>query len=184
MPATKLRIKEAVANLNLNDHACLIFSNPRRWHDFVVEFLARGVDCLEKCVYITALHSPEHMRHMLAESHEKLKTALATGQLLVTHFSQSYTLNGVFEPEQTVQGLIKTIDHALTSGYRGLRITGEMQWASYRPPGYTRLTQYEALLNPLLEDRPCLAVCQYDRALFAPNILDEIADLHHYVVEA
>lgn len=184
MPAKKLRLKEAVSNLKLNDHACLIFSNPRRWHDFMVDFLAWGVDCLERCVYITALHSPDHMRHMLAESHDKLKTALATGQLLVTHFSQSYTPSGVFEPENTLQGLTKTISRALSAGYKGLRITGEMHWASYRPPGYARLAQYEALLNPLFEEQPCLAVCQYDRALFAPSILDEIAGLHHYVVEA
>lgn len=184
MPAKKLKIKDAVSSLTLKDHACLLFSNPRRWHDFVVAFLCLGVDRLERCVYITALHSPDHMRHMLAESHDDLKSALDKGQLLVTHFSQSYTPLGVFEPEKTVQGLELTVNRALAGGYQGLRITGEMHWASYRPPGYTRLAQFEALLTPLIEKHPCLAVCQYDRALFAPNILDEIAKLHHWVVEA
>ncbi len=184
MPAKMLKIKDAVSSLKLKDHACLVFSNPRRWHGFVVAFLARGVDRLERCVYITALHSPDHMRHMLAEAHDTLKTALANGQLLVTHFSQAYTPTGVFVPEKTVQGLEKMVNQSLSAGYQGLRITGEMHWASYRPPGYTRLAQYEAMLNPLFEKQPCLAVCQYDRALFAPNILDEIAKLHHWVVEA
>jgi hypothetical protein len=184
MPAKQMKISDAISRLDLQDHACLVFANPRRWHDFVVSFLVRGVERLERCVYITALHAPDHMRHMLSEAHDKLETALASGQLSVTHFSQAYTPDGVFEPERTLQVFEKTIDHAVKAGYGGLRITGEMHWAAYRPPGYTRLAHYEAMLNPLFEEKPCLAVCQYDQALFAPNILDEIAGLHHYVVEA
>lgn len=184
MPAKKMNIQEAVSDLIPGDHACLIFSNPRRWHEFVVGFLLKGVARLERCVYITAMHGPDHMRHMLAESHDDLKTALDSGQLLVRHFSQTYTPNGVFEPEVTMHGLRKTMARTLELGYRGLRITGEMLWASYRPPGYTRLAQYEAMLKPFFDEQPCLAVCQYDRALFAPNLLEEIAGLHHWVVEA
>lgn len=184
MPARKLKIENAVSELMPQDHACLLFSNPRRWHDFVVSFLLRGVAELERCLYITALHGADHMRHMLAEAHDNLKTALASEQLLVMHFSQAYTPEGVFEPEATVRGLRAAVAKALELGYRGLRVTGEMHWASYRPPGYTRLAQYEAMLNPFFEEQPCLAVCQYDRALFAPSLLEEIAGLHHWVVEA
>lgn len=184
MPAKKLEIKDATSSLDLQDHACLVLANPRRWHDFVVSFLVRGVQRQEKCVYVTALLSPDHMGRMLSDSHAKLKTALASGQLSVAHFSQAYTQHGVFEPEQTLQTFEKEVDRAVKAGYQGLRVTGEMHWASYRPPGYTRLAQYEALLNPIFEKKPCLAVCQYDRALFAPDILDEIAGLHHFVVEA
>ena len=184
MPATKLKIQDAVSSLDLKDHACLVFSNPRRWREFIVDFLVMGVERLERCVYITALHTPDHMRHMLAGARSGLERALASGQLLVTHFSQVYTPKGVFEPETTIKGLENSVTSALAAGYKGLRVTGEMHWASYRPPGYTRLAHYEALLNPMFEKHPCLAVCQYDRALFAPDLLDEIAGLHPWVVEA
>jgi KaiC/GvpD/RAD55 family RecA-like ATPase len=184
MPAKKMDIKQAASELMPQDHACLIFSNPRRWHEFVVSFLRRGVAGMERCVYITALHGPDHMRHMLSQAHADLKTALDNEQLLVMHFSQVYTPKGVFEPEATVNGLRNAVTKALKMGYRALRVVGEMQWASYRPPGYARLAQYEAMLNPFFEEQPCLAVCQYDRALFSPRLMEEIADLHHWVVEA
>jgi hypothetical protein len=184
MPAQRMEIDEAVTDLMPRDHACLMFSNPRRWHDFVVSFLLKGLARWERCLYITALRGPDPMRRILAEADPALKAALQSGQLLVVHFSQAYTPEGVFEPEVTMQNLAKTVHKALKLGYQGLRVTGEMHWASYRPPGYTRLAQYEAMLNPFFQEQPCLAVCQYDRALFAPQLLDEIAALHHWVIEA
>jgi hypothetical protein len=176
-------MQDAVSDLTPKDHACLIISNPRLWRDFVISFLLHGVSRWERCIYITALHGPEHLRRILSEAHNDLRAALECKQLLVTHFSQAYTPKGVFEPEESLHQLQKTMAEALEMGYRGLRITGEMHWASYRPPGYARLAQYEAMLNPFFEEQPCLAVCQYDKALFAPNLLDEIASLHHWVVE-
>ncbi len=184
MSARSMGIKEAVSDLAPHDHACLLFSNPRRWHDFVIGFLLKGVARRERCLYITALHGPDLMCRMLAEANPELKTALASKQLLVVHFSQAYTPQGVFEPEETLLNLARTLNKALQLGYRGLRVTGEMHWASYRPPGYTRLAEYEAMLNPFFEEQPCLAVCQYDRALFAPNLLEEITGLHHWLIEA
>lgn len=184
MPARALNIENAVSRLEPGDHVCLLFSNPRRWHDFMVSFLAEGVARRERCVYVTSLYDPARLKRMLAGSHAGLGQALASGQLLVLHYSRVYTPQGVFEPEETLRSLTDAVETALALGYLGLRVTGEMHWASYRPPGYARLAQYEAMLNPLFEHLACLAVCQYDRALFAPSLLDQIAGAHSWVVEA
>jgi hypothetical protein len=60
-----------------------------------------------------------------------------------------------------------------------LRITGEMTWAlSPNIKGVENLVEYEARLNPLIEQKNWIAICQYDANKFDPELLFDIVQVH------
>ena len=74
-------------------------------------------------------------------------------------------------------------EKALQEGYPALRVTGEMSWALQGIPGSDKILEYESMLNrdffPLF---PCLAICQYDRRRFNPEIIKGVVMTHPLIV--
>ena len=60
---------------------------------------------------------------------------------------------------------------AVSEGFSALRVTGEMDWVLKGLPGSERLIEYEAMLNNFFPGSDCLAICQYRRSLFSPEII-------------
>ncbi|MCX6377494.1 MAG: MEDS domain-containing protein, partial [Armatimonadetes bacterium] len=79
--------------------------------------------------------------------------------------------------------LISETEKAVSEGYPALRVSGEMTWILRDDPGSERLIEYESKLNrDLFPKYPCLAVCQYDREKFDPEIIKGVMMTHPLVV--
>lgn len=79
--------------------------------------------------------------------------------------------------------LISETEKAVSEGYPALRTTGEMTWVLRGHPGSEKLLEYEAKLNrELFPKYPCLAICQYDRWKFDPEIIKGVIMTHPLLV--
>jgi len=57
-----------------------------------------------------------------------------------------------------------------------------MTWALGRDLGVEKLIEYEAKLNHFFPDNDALAICQYNRTRFSPDIIINIIRTHHPLV--
>jgi hypothetical protein len=73
-------------------------------------------------------------------------------------------------------------ERALAEGYSALRATGEMTWALRGLPGSERLIEYETRLSEFLAGSKCVAMCQYDRRRFTPEVLLDVLRTHPIAV--
>jgi PAS domain S-box-containing protein len=79
--------------------------------------------------------------------------------------------------------LISETEKAIADGYQALRVTGEMTWVLRGYPGSEKLLEYEAKLNSdFFPKYPCLAICQYDRLKFDPEVIKGVIMTHPLVV--
>ncbi|MCX6780537.1 MAG: PAS domain S-box protein, partial [Candidatus Magasanikbacteria bacterium] len=60
--------------------------------------------------------------------------------------------------------------------------TGEMTWVLGGAPGSDKLIESEAKLNRFFPKNDCVALCQYDRNFFSPEILTGVIHTHPTVV--
>src|SRR5262249_54450917 len=67
---------------------------------------------------------------------------------------------------------------ALAAGFAGLRVASEMTWVLPPEAGSDRVIEYEALLDEFLRTRRALAVCQYHRARFSPEVTQDVLRAH------
>jgi PAS domain S-box-containing protein len=169
--------------LKPHDHLCLIYESQEEWRAAAAPFISIGLKQGEKCIYIVDTSTAEEIRKYLLEEGVDVASAEKSGQLSILHETEAYTREGSFDPDRMIALLISETEKAVSEGYPALRTTGEMTWVLRGHPGSEKLLEYEAKLNrDLFPQYPCLAICQYDRWKFDPEIIKGVIMTHPLLV--
>ncbi len=169
--------------LKPHDHLCLIYSSQAEWRAAAVPFIANGLNRGEKCLYVVDTSTADDIRSFLREEGVDVASHERSGQLFILHESETYTREGFFDPDRMISLLKAETKKAVTEGYPALRVTGEMTWALRGYPGAEKLLEYEAKLNrDFFPFFSCLAICQYDRRKFDPEVIKGIIMTHPVLI--
>lgn len=171
-----------LSDLGPGDHLCCIYGTEEEHRALITPFLLLGLQRGEKVLYIVDARTAEEILGYLRCEGADVDACLESGQLRVLSASDSYMREGEFDPDGMIRLLEQETRLALSQGYSALRVTGEMTWALRELPGSDRLMEYEAKLNRFFPGSACLAVCQYDRRRFSPEILLDVLNTHPIAV--
>jgi PAS domain S-box-containing protein len=178
-----MSLTSMLETLKPHDHLCLIYQSREEWRAAVVPFILIGLKRGEKCIYIVDTSTADEIRKYLAEEGIDVASAEKSGQLSILHETEVYTSEGSVGPDEIVDFLASEAEKAIADGYPALRVTGEMTWILRDHPGSEKLLEYEAKLNrDFFPKYPCLAICQYDRWKFDPEIIKGVIMTHPLVV--
>jgi len=168
---------EELERLKPRGHRCLIYETEEQWCSATVTFVRTGLGRGEKCVYVTDTHTARKVRTRLGEQGVDVPTAEASGQLAISHETETFTRDGVFDPGRMIAFLVAEAEKTIAEGYPALCVTGEMSWVLRGYAGSEKLVEFEAKLNRDFFPRyACTALCQYDRRRFnLPLLLDVIS---------
>jgi hypothetical protein len=168
--------------LKPGDHLCCIYETEEEYRAVLVPFLRQGLEQGEKVIYIVDARTAEVVLSYLQDAGLDINPYLSMGQLGILTAGEAYIKDGVFSPDGMIALIQTETERALAEGYPALRITGEMTWALRHLPGSDRLIEYESKLNKFLPGSRCLAICQYDRRRFDPDILLRVLSTHPIAV--
>ncbi|MBS3819439.1 MEDS domain-containing protein [bacterium] len=175
-------LEQALQELQPGDHLCCIYQTEEEHRKVFTPFLRQGLDQGEKVLYIVDVRTADKILNYLRDAGVEVKPYKDRGQLEILTSQDSYMKGGVFDPDAMIALLKKETKKALDEGYHALRVTGEMTWALRNLPGTERLIEYENKLNDFLPKSKCMAVCQYDRRRFQPEILLDVLRTHPMAV--
>jgi len=176
-------LREAIQSLEPHEHLCLIYESHEEWVNTVIPFIVTGIRKKEKCIYVVDNHTAKVVRDYLKKEVTDIEEAEGKGQLSIVHEHETYTKEGSFDPDRMITLLIRETEKAISQGYPALRVTGEMTWVLKGHIGSERLIEYEAKLNrDLFPHYPCLAICQYDRFRFDPEIIKGVVLTHPILI--
>ena len=167
-----------IADLGPGDHLCCLYETGDEHRAVLTPFLRQGLERGEKVVYIIDAHTAETVLGYLLD----VETYLARGQLVILTCDDTYLRKGIFDPDSMINLLRAETDRALGEGYSALRVACEMTWALRGLPGSERLIEYEARLGEFFPGSKCLAICQYDRRRFDPEVLLDVLRTHPVAV--
>ncbi len=171
-----------IKDLQPGDHLCLIYETEAEHRAVLTPYLRQGLESGDKVIYIVDARTGETVLGYLRDDGVDADAYVQRGQLVILEVDVAYMQEGVFNPDGMIQLLSSETDKALAEGYRALRASGEMSWALRGLPGSERLIEYEAKLNDFFPGSQCLAICQYDRRRFSPDILMEVLATHPIAV--
>ncbi|MEV6867741.1 MEDS domain-containing protein [Streptosporangium subroseum] len=158
------------------EHLCLTFDDDEEREPVLAAFVSDGLARGDQVIYHTDMTHPAVLIGLLRGWGVDPDPFLARGQLRIDGAEETYFSGGCFDPDLAVESLAKAAAGALRQGYRALRVTGEMSCALRSGP--ERLAEYESRIKPILETGTAMAVCQYDRRLFAPEQLPRLRGVH------
>ena len=180
--STSTTLHTEVSNLQPGDHLCCIYETDEEHRALLTPYLRQGLERNEKVVYIVDARTAETVLGFLREDGLDPQPFLDRGQLAIITVSDAYMREGAFIPDRMISFLRRETDRAVGEGYGALRATGEMSWALRRLPGSNHLIEYESKLNSFLPGSRCLALCQYDKRRFSPEILLQVLATHPIAV--
>ncbi len=190
----------AVEQLVEGDHACLTFSDAEERLDIVSAFVQDGLDAGQKVLCLVDSILPDTLRKELIRRGVTVEPTVtfaapdptgrgradgrSAGRLEIRGSEESWLLRGGFEAARMVDLIGTEVDAADRDGYTGLRLTGDMCWATRPVSGLDQLLTFERAVNDLFLDGRLTAICQYDRSSFDAVTLAVAANAHGRAVAA
>lgn len=160
----------------LGDHVCWIVDDDAIRLEAIAGFVRAGLRARHKTYYFG--DDPEAVLAGLERHGVGTRAAIDAGLLRVGTSEASYLAGGVFDPVATAGLWRATIAAARAEGHPGIRVVGDMTWASRRVPGSEHLQRYEAQINTLFTEGYVAGVCAYDRRRFEPLELRRLSWAH------
>ncbi|GLY95064.1 hypothetical protein Acsp02_23190 [Actinoplanes sp. NBRC 103695] len=164
-----------VDRMRPGDHVCWTFADDRERRRVAGGWVRAGLRDHHLVVYRTG--APDALAE-LADERIDTRAAIGSGRLRVLPVDQNWLVTGAFDADAADQEFAADLGQALHSGYAGLRAVADMGWAARRVPGAEQLGRYERRLNRRIADGYAMALCLYDRRLFAEPRMSELTRAH------
>ncbi len=133
------------------------------------EKLAEGY----RCLYLNNPALVSAFRSSLAAAGVDVARHAANGSLILTS-DRDHLVNGRFVADNLMRLLEDTLARALADGHRGLFATGDMSWEFGPEEDYSRLVEYEWLLEKFFRTHPNLSgICQYHAGSLPPLAVEQ-----------
>ncbi|MBS0368185.1 MAG: MEDS domain-containing protein [Proteobacteria bacterium] len=162
-------------------HMCFIFNDDNERRQVLAKYIQSGLDSDEQVAYFVDTMTPDELRAQL----RKLGVALPDHddrQCILRTAEETYCPDGTFSPDRMLGTLESAWVRSRHDGFKGLRVTGEMNWALRGHPGSELLIEYESRVNQLLRKVPVTAICQYDARLFDGETLYRLLKVHPMMI--
>ena len=162
-------------------HMCFIFNDETERRQFLAKYIQSGLESDEQVAYFVDTMTPEELREHLRKLGVAVPDA-GDNQCLLHSAEDTYCPDGTFSPDRMLDTLEAAWAQSCCAGLKGLRVTGEMNWALRGHPGSERLIEYESRVNEVLTRVPVTAICQYDARLFDGETLYRLLKVHPMMI--
>jgi anti-anti-sigma regulatory factor len=166
------------------DHISWIVEDDDARDRIQVAYVASAVAARHKVLCFTHTDSPQDAAGALVEAGVDTDALLGSGQLQINGADESYLSTGRFDVETTIETCARVCAEARAEGYAGIRLIGDMAWATGPVEGADRLEKYEAQVNRVYADGFAIGLCLYDRRLFDRARLADVQAAHPGSVDA
>ncbi len=163
-------------------HMCYIYNDDDECRDALAKYIESGLLEGEEVHYFyhaTRGETPEAAQQRIGV---RVPAEGSNGVFRLARALDAYCPDGTFVPERMLDRLRETYLSSIKKGFAGARVSGEMGWALEGLPGTERLIEYEALVNTVVAEYPCTALCQYDARRFDGATLFHVLSVHPAMV--
>ncbi len=164
-------------------HLCLIYHDEEERRNILSKFFWTAKEEWEFFIYLTDSLTPGDTLDWLVKkgNHRLRKTTPHYWKILPA--VPTLCPADRFEPGMSINQFCEKYTDSILRGYKGLRISAEMSWATRGVADWDSLIRYETMINQIKEDFPITFLCQYDASRFNRATLYKIIMAHPYLIQ-
>ena len=98
----------------------------------------------------------------------------------ILSYKDWYLENGHFNSQYALDGAFRKYQEALSLGYSGLRITGNLFWLDQE--NWDSFMEYESLLDSIVPKYKILVICVYKESKCNTDNIIDVIKRHKYVI--
>ncbi|NGM71120.1 histidine kinase [Natronolimnobius sp. AArcel1] len=164
-----------------NDHFALIYESRDEQFAAAVPFIRQGLERGEHCLYVLSETSESAVRDALQADGIDVDAAVDSGALAFATIRETYLENGSFDADEMMAQYAERIE-AATAEFEAFRLAAEMDWILEADVSTAECMAYESKVNALFDDKDAIAVCQYNRETFPPEVLCDVIRVHPHLI--
>lgn len=163
-------------------HVCAFFNSDEEKYRSILPFIKDGIEQGDKALHML---DPDRLQiHVdsLSGAGIDVDQAVASKQLEVVPWSETYLLDGRFEIERMIRMVEEVVERDKAEDFPRTRVFAAMEWALIDRPGVQDVIEYEARVNELFTRHDFVAVCAYDLRKHKAAVVMDILRTHPYVI--
>src|SRR5262249_40304670 len=173
MASDRTALSEYLGNVSRGAHLCEFHSTREELTDTLVPYFTAGIQHDEFCVWLTSDPSGvEGAQTRMRKAAPHLERHLDTGQLEILDGRDWYLLGGHFDAKRVLAQWAEKERHCLNSGFKGLRVSGEMAWLDKKD--FPEFMAYEAEVDRVLPQHRATGLCSYPLDAFTADEVLEV----------
>jgi PAS domain S-box-containing protein/putative nucleotidyltransferase with HDIG domain len=176
-------LEESLAHLKPRDHLCLLYENQIEWKTVAIPFIRIGLERGQAVVYGLGSHPAKLVRSQLVEAGVDVGRAESSGQLRIFSPSEIVRSGRGVGFEAIVRHAATAVERALVQGYPVVRVAFELDRARPSQFDLDHFLEHEDAVEREITNRyPSIALCQYGRRSFEPEIIKAAVVTHSLLV--
>jgi PAS domain S-box-containing protein len=172
---------DVLRQIGPHEHLALLYESKEEQFAAAIPAIRVGIERHEKCVYVADDNTAVDVIDALRDGGIDVGAAVESGSLTVATRQDTTLKEGRFVPETLLRFWADAVEASTAAGFSGLRIVAEMTWSLHGDPGTEQLIEFEAKVNDLVRRRPIVAICQYNRRRFSPEVILNVIRVHPLV---
>ena len=178
------KITRLASRLKPKDHLILVYDSLENKYNFLFRYIKQGLENNEVAAYVCSEENPNQIRDAMKQFGIEVEKYERTGALNILHYTDFYIFDGKFSITKVLDSWNKLYKDALSKGFKGLRVTGEME-CFFKHHLIKELVEYEDAYRVL--DIPIVAICAYNANTLANtrdpiNVYSELVKAHGKVL--
>jgi len=171
---------QALDLIRWGTHVAQLYDTKDELAEVLVPYVERGLEENELCVFVTSEMSRGEAIGLLTAEIPGLQKYIESGQLQVLSHKDWYLSTGCFNGRCTLDNGIKKYQEAVSNGYAGLRITGNVFWLEQ--PEWDSFMEFENLINSMISGYRMLIMCSYKESKCNKDNIVDVVNTHKYVL--
>ena len=171
---------QALGLVRWGTHIAQVYRNEDELTEVLVPYTERGLEDNELCAWVTSEISKEKAREALTKEIPNLQEYMNVGQMQFISYQDWYMSDESLNVQYALDGVLRKHEEALSNGYSGLRITGNIFWSD--ESDWDSLMQFEDLLDDAVQDINALVICVYKESECTKDNIVDVIDRHRYVI--
>ncbi len=162
-------------------HICQIFNSDEERQNATVNFIISGLQSDEKTACFSEIECEKTLTSFFEEKGLIYKELIHSGDFTISKTGEVYFTENNFNPDRMIK-LLREFFESSRAKHSGARVIGEMTPEIEHIEGGSKLLEYEAMVNMLVEEYPINAVCQYDARAFDGSTILDVLKVHPYMI--
>jgi anti-anti-sigma regulatory factor len=171
--------QRAVAGIVPGDHVCASFGSDDEHGAIVAAYARAALLRNARFLYLADRSDDATIRAHLAGAGIDLDAGRAHGQIKIRRFARAPAR---IDPKTLIATLQADRIAARRDGYDALCGAAEMSWTMMRPADTDAVVEYEREVSRAFTTADVAGLCQYDRRLFEPDVLERLVAVHDFRV--
>jgi PAS domain S-box-containing protein len=175
---------DIIGDIPWGTHFCQFYQTKEDLMDTLIPYLKTGLENNEFCFWVISRPlEVKEAKEALRKAIPDLDAYMGKKQIEITPYTPNTNGNvndDIFDSEKVISGCIKKLDQALSSGYEGLRLAGNIvSWLEQKDWGHS---DHEKKVNASAAKLRTLSLCSYFLDMCSAADIIEIAFAHQFAL--